>query len=187
MSLITRIQRSILVWLVAALALNCAATAGAQSAVSASSIGGYWQTFDAKTGHKKSIVKLFVQQGIMFGRIMQVNYAAGKGPKDLCTACSGAQQTQPILGMIFLRGLKLDPETANHWIGGTLLDPQTGDSYSVQLTLGSNENVLNVLVYKGSTVLGRTQVWHRSSAHALTAFPTNMVAAGPDSAALAFL
>ena len=145
---------------------------------------GYWQTVDDETGAAKSIVKIFTHEGKLYGRIMQINYPAGKGPDELCTKCTGVRQTQPILGMIFMWGLSPDPKDATEWSGGQILDPKNGTAYSDQLTLTDQGKTLTVLGYVGTKFLGRTQIWHRLPDNALAAFPSSVIAKGSDENAL---
>lgn len=145
---------------------------------------GYWQTIDDKTNQPKSIVKLFVLQGKLYGRIMQVNYQPGHGPADVCDKCTGVRQNQLILGMVFMWGLVPDPSEANHWIDGQVVDPKVGSQYNSELSLVDNGQTIKMLGYMGSTLFGRTQTWHRVPATALQAFPATMVASGADLAAV---
>ena len=146
---------------------------------------GYWQTIDAKTHLPKSIVKLFIVQGKLYGRIMQIHYQSGHGPADVCDKCTGIRQQQPVLGMVFMWGLVADASAANHWIDGQILDPKVGSQYNSELTLVDNGQTVNVLAYKGSTLLGRTQTWQRTSLRALQTVLATQVASGSDSAAIA--
>lgn len=145
---------------------------------------GYWQTFEDKTGAPKSIVKIFMLHEKLYGRIMQINYAPGKGPKDLCVQCTGVRQTQPVLGMVFMWDVTKTPAEDNLWGDGQLLDPKTGNNYNVQLSLADHGSKLKVLGYMGSTLFGRTQTWQRLPNTALASFDKSLIASGSDIAAL---
>lgn len=145
---------------------------------------GLWQTIDDKTGAEKSIVRIFAYQDKLYGRIMQINYDTGKGPKDLCVKCSGIRKTQPVLGMIFMWDIVKDPTEKNQWGGGAILDPKSGSEYSDKLTLSHRGELLEVLGYMAFEGLGRTQRWHRLAPNALDAYPQDQVATGSDLDAL---
>ena len=118
---------------------------------------GIWVTIDDETGVEKSIIKLYIENDTLFGRIETLLLEEDQG--QLCTNCSGAELNQPIEGLIILKGLTRD---GNQWTGGTILDPANGKEYQCTLTLNGTSD-LNVRGFIGFSFIGRTQHWKRSN------------------------
>ena len=116
---------------------------------------GYWVTIDDETGVEKSIIKLYIENNTLYGRIETLLLEEDQG--QLCTNCSGSELNQPIEGLIILKGLKRDGE---QWTGGTILDPANGKEYQCTLTLNGTSE-LNVRGFIGFSFIGRTQRWKR--------------------------
>lgn len=116
---------------------------------------GNWVTIDDETGVEKSIIKLYIENDILYGRIETLLLEEDQG--QLCSNCTGSQLNQPIEGLIILKGLTRD---GKQWTGGTILDPANGKEYQCTLTLdGVSE--LNVRGFIGFSFIGRTQRWKR--------------------------
>lgn len=116
---------------------------------------GNWVTIDDETGVEKSIIKLYIENNTLYGRIETLLLEEDQG--QLCTNCSGSELNQPIEGLIILKGLKRDGE---QWTGGTILDPANGKEYQCTLTLNGTSE-LNVRGFIGFSFIGRTQRWKR--------------------------
>ena len=116
---------------------------------------GNWVTIDDETGVEKSIIKLYVENDTLFGRIETLLLDQDQG--QLCTNCSGSQLNQPIEGLIILKGLTRD---GDQWTGGTILDPANGKEYQCTITLDGTSK-LNVRGFIGFSFIGRTQRWMR--------------------------
>ena len=117
---------------------------------------GNWVTIDDETGVEKSIIKLYIKNDTLYGRIETL--LLEEDQDQLCTNCSGSELNQPIEGLIILKGLTLDGE---QWTGGTILDPANGKEYQCTLTL-EGDSELNVRGFIGFSFIGRTQRWNRS-------------------------
>jgi uncharacterized protein (DUF2147 family) len=127
--------------------------AGALLALAAEPPVGRWKTVDEKTGKIVSEVELYDQGGKLFGKIVgltEPNNAQGK-PK-ICSACTGADKDQPIVGLVIIKGLSLDKE---RYKGGTILDPDDGKVYKAEVW--TEDGKLKVRGYLG--VFYRTQTW----------------------------
>jgi uncharacterized protein (DUF2147 family) len=118
---------------------------------------GYWQTIDDVTGQSKSIVQITDAAN---------NHIAGKVVKlfdnvktTTCSACSGANKNQPILGMTIMTNLKKAEN--NEWQGGSILDPKNGKSYTCKIQLVDEGHRLVVRGYIGLPIFGRSQTWVR--------------------------
>lgn len=68
-----------------------------------------------------------------------------------------ALKKRPIMGLEILRDLAYD---SGEWSGGTIYDPETGKTYSSEMTLGE-PNKLSIRGYIGISLIGRTSVWTR--------------------------
>jgi uncharacterized protein (DUF2147 family) len=116
---------------------------------------GNWVTIDDETGVEKSIIKLYIENDTLYGRIEAL--LLEEDQDQLCTNCKGSELNQPIEGLIILKGLTRDGE---QWIGGTILDPANGKEYQCTLTL-EGDSELNVRGFIGFSFIGRTQRWKR--------------------------
>lgn len=116
---------------------------------------GNWVTIDDETGVEKSIIKLYIENNTLYGRIETL--LLEEDQDQLCTNCTGSELNQPIEGLIILKGLTRDGE---QWTGGTILDPANGKEYQCTLTL-EGDSELNVRGFIGFSFIGRTQRWKR--------------------------
>ncbi|TXI93399.1 MAG: DUF2147 domain-containing protein [Aquabacterium sp.] len=66
-----------------------------------------------------------------------------------------------LAGLEILRELKADPEEADKWSGGQVLDPGSGKVYKVEVTVLEHGQQLKVRGYRGVPAFGRTQIWTR--------------------------
>ncbi len=67
-------------------------------------------------------------------------------------------KSQPVLGMVFLKGFEYDED--NKWDDGTIYDPKSGKTYSSYMKM-INQNQIEVKGYIGISVIGRSQIWNR--------------------------
>ena len=114
-----------------------------------SSAAGCWKTKDDKTGQIKSIVKLYVSNGTLYGKIVKLT----KDPDSKCTKCRGYRKDKPIQGMVFIWGVKELGEKS-----GYILDPANGKTYKVKIFRSGN--TLKVRGY--IAFFYRTQTWYKS-------------------------
>lgn len=125
----------------------------------AEGVVGKWKTIDDETNTPRSIVEITEVNGELQGRILQIFYREGEKPDPVCEACEGERKDKPVIGMLFLWGLK--PDGANEWVGGGVLDPKNGKIYNAKATLTEGGQKLRLRGYIGTPILGRTQVWLR--------------------------
>ncbi|WP_404812180.1 DUF2147 domain-containing protein [Capnocytophaga canimorsus] len=121
----------------------------------AQSVLGKWKTIDDETGKEKSIVQIYEEKGIVYGKIVSLLEKDKKSLK--CTACTGNDKDKPLEGLVIIKDLQKD---GNQWNGGKILDPKTGKQYKCYITL-EDANKLKVRGYIGVALMGRTQYWHR--------------------------
>jgi uncharacterized protein (DUF2147 family) len=117
------------------------------------SVAGKWKTIDDETGKMKSIVEITVKDGIMKGKIIQLEPATD--PNKVCTACTDHRKGKKLVGMEIISGLKIDDSV---WEGDEgILDPENGKLYDCKIWEEGGK--LMVRGYIGFVY--RTQVWVR--------------------------
>jgi uncharacterized protein (DUF2147 family) len=116
---------------------------------------GRWQVFDDKTGKPHGVVRIWADQGRLFGAVEKL--PDDKPVNAKCLKCSGALRDKPVLGMVVLRNMSPD---GGEWSGGQILDPENGKVYKCKLRV-SGKDTLEVRGYIGLSLFGRTQTWKR--------------------------
>jgi uncharacterized protein (DUF2147 family) len=132
------------------------ALALSQSFAADLSPAGLWKTIDDKTGRARGFVRIYEQNGQLFGKIESSLVAAEA--KEVCDKCSGERKNQPVIGMVILTGMKKNGPEYN---GGEILDPDTGWVYRCKMRLAENGSKLILRGYLGVSLLGRSQTWLR--------------------------
>jgi uncharacterized protein (DUF2147 family) len=126
------------------------------SSDSAASPVGRWKTFDDRTGKARGIVDLHEENGEIYGTVESIFNPPV--PIPTCYLCSGDLKDHPIIGMRVLWGLQKD---GNQWIGGQVLDPETGKRYRATIALEDGGKKLRMRGYIMMPIFGRTQHWIR--------------------------
>jgi uncharacterized protein (DUF2147 family) len=85
----------------------------------------------------------------------------GDPPNRICDKCQGGLHNQRITGMKVLWGLKPDPSVPLSYKDGSILDPDSGNTFSALMTESADGKTLTVRGYMGVEALGRTQIWLR--------------------------
>ncbi len=126
-------------------------------------IEGFWHSIDDKTGEKLSIIEIRKDAKNEYNGTIVYRYPV-PGAKALshCTKCTGALKNKPILGMQLLTGFKDDPNKANAYIDGRIVEPKSGRLYKGKGNLSSDGKRLRMRGYMGISALGRTVVWIRT-------------------------
>ena len=119
---------------------------------------GVWQQIDPSTGKVGALVTFGERNGIFSGYISKLFPNPGEDQNPLCQKCAGAQQGKPILGLMFIEGMRRSGLT---YEGGTILDPETGTVYSATMQLSKDGNSLTVRGYVGLPIFGQSQIWKR--------------------------
>jgi uncharacterized protein (DUF2147 family) len=117
---------------------------------------GAWRTFDDHTGKARSIVRIYEDNGKLFGRIESSLDPARAG--RICDLCKDDRKNQKVVGMVIIRGLSKDGEEFN---GGDILDPDNGKIYRCKIRLIENGGKLSVRGFIGISLIGRSQTWTR--------------------------
>lgn len=119
---------------------------------------GLWKNIDDVTGKPKALIRITEDKGELRGQIEKLFPAAGEDPNPRCTACKDARKDQPVIGMVFMSGLK---KSGDEYTGGEILDPDNGKVYRSKLVLADSGKKLNVRGYVGVPMFGRSQIWVR--------------------------
>ncbi|HEY7871878.1 MAG TPA: DUF2147 domain-containing protein, partial [Rudaea sp.] len=119
---------------------------------------GLWQTFDDDTHAPKALVEIAEHAGVLSGKIVKLFPVPGDDPDPRCANCAGERRNQPVLGMTILWNFRRD---GDHWDGGEVLDPESGDVYRAILHQRNDGKTLDVHGYIGLPLLGRSQIWTR--------------------------
>jgi len=115
-------------------------------------IVGKWKSIDDETKQAKSIIELYIQNGKVYGKILQLLSPKDKG--KVCEKCTGANKGKPIEGMVIVKNMQ---DKGSEWSGGTILDPNKGKDYKCKIKATDGGKKLEV---KGCIAfLCRTQVW----------------------------
>jgi uncharacterized protein (DUF2147 family) len=143
----------------ASLAALCAAALLASIAAAAQTPIGLWKTFDDKTGNPRAIVRIYEENGKLFGRIER-SFTPGAEHR-VCVVCTDERKDQPILGLLIIRNMKASDGEYN---GGDILDPENGSVYRCKFHVDDSGTRLILRGFIGISLLGRTQTWQRVDA-----------------------
>ncbi len=119
---------------------------------------GLWKNVDDVTGKPKALIRITEEHGALVGRIEKLFRAADMDQNPKCDKCEGANKDQPVIGMIFMWGLK---KAGADYSGGEILDPDNGKVYKSKISLIDGGKRLDVRGYLGMPMFGRSQVWLR--------------------------
>ena len=122
---------------------------------------GRWQTFDDHTNAPRGVVRIFEQDGRLYGRVERGDDQ--KNDHAVCTVCPDDRKNQPIDGLVIIRNLAHSADDPLEWSGGDILDPDTGKIYRVKIHVEDHGARLVVRGFLGVSLLGRTQTWKRLS------------------------
>lgn len=119
---------------------------------------GLWKNIDDVSGKPKALIRISEINGELQGKIEKLFRTPEEDQNPKCDKCSDARKDQPILGMVFMSGLKKD---GDEYAGGEILDPDNGKVYKSKLHLTDGGKKISVRGYIGIPMLGRSQVWVR--------------------------
>ena len=117
---------------------------------------GLWKTFDDKTGSARAIVRVYEENGKLFGRIERSLTPGAE--KRICEVCTDERKNQPIIGLLIIRDMK---GSGGEYSGGDILDPESGSVYRCKFHVDDSGMHLIVRGFIGISLLGRTQTWLR--------------------------
>ena len=117
-------------------------------------VTGFWRVVDDKDGVEKSVVQIFEQNNMYYGRIVRL-LAASK--RTHCDKCYGDLKGKPLTGMIIMFDLEKTPKGGKN---GKDLDPGSGNIYSCSIELVGPDK-LKLRGYLGVPSVGKTSYWNR--------------------------
>ena len=150
-----RPRKTLCAVLVAAWVCGAAGGVAAQTSTSDSPLG-LWRTIDDKTGKPRSVVRIYEENGRLFGRIVR-GFDARENERR-CTLCSDERRDQLLRGLLIIRNFKPD---GAEYVDGDILDPDNGKTYSARMKLEEGGRKLAVRGFVGISLFGRSQVWER--------------------------
>ncbi|MCD4796168.1 MAG: DUF2147 domain-containing protein [Candidatus Cloacimonetes bacterium] len=119
---------------------------------------GRWKTIDDETGEEKSVVRIWIEDGVLYGKIDSLFLEPDEDPNPVCDECKGKNKDKPIIGMTIMENLS---RKGIGWSGGTILDPDNGKTYKCKIEIIENGERLKLRGFLGISLLGRTQYWIR--------------------------
>ncbi len=126
---------------------------------------GLWRTVDDRTGEVRSIIRIWLEQGKLFGRVEKSFPRPGEPKNPLCEKCPPPFRGRPVIGLTFMWDFEL---SGKKWINGRVLDPEEGKIYNCELTLAPDGQSLKVYGYIRLLVrIGRSQTWLRADPDSL--------------------
>ena len=133
------------------------ACAGAASLTAAElSPEGLWKTTDDRTGKPRGMVRIYRENGALYGRVEATLDPAEA--RQVCDLCTDERRNKPVVGMIVMRGLR---KNGGEYNGGDILDPDTGSVYRCKFRIEDQGRKLIVRGFIGFSIFGRTQTWTR--------------------------
>jgi uncharacterized protein (DUF2147 family) len=119
---------------------------------------GLWKNIDDVSGKPKALIRITESNGVLQGKLEKLFRAPEQDQNPVCDKCEGVNKDKPILGLMFMWGLKKDGDEYN---GGEILDPDNGKVYRSKMQLVDGGKKLKVRGYIGMPMLGRSQTWLR--------------------------
>jgi uncharacterized protein (DUF2147 family) len=132
---------------------------GQASSAEPQTVAGVWKQIDPDTGKVGALVTFTESGGVFKGSFSKLYLDSGDDPNPLCRKCRGSQRCKPLLGLVFIDGMR---RSGSKYDGGTILDPETGTSYSANMKLSPDGNTLTVRGYVGIPLFGQSQTWKRA-------------------------
>lgn len=122
----------------------------------AQSVFGEWKTIDDRTGKPKGVIKIYKDNGKMYGKVIKI---LEEGKEDVrCTKCEGDLKDKPVLGMTIIEAAELQED--GEWKGKKLFDPEQAMTFRCKIWLNpDNPDELKVRGYLA--FIYRTQTWLR--------------------------
>jgi uncharacterized protein (DUF2147 family) len=129
---------------------------------------GYWMTLDHKNNNApSSIIEITKNSNDeITGDIVHIFEENGHLSTDKCVRCSGPLTNAPIMGLKLVWGFHEDPTTPGKFDNGFVLDPTNGKTYKCHMWLSEDGQQLTVHGYIGISLIGRSDVWLRTTAPA---------------------
>jgi uncharacterized protein (DUF2147 family) len=112
---------------------------------------------------KDGKIQLYLaKNGKFYGKIIWLKEPNRDGkPKMDDKNPDDAKHTNPILGLLILKGFVKSTDNDNVYEDGTIYDPKNGKTYSCKITY-KDANTLDIRGFIGISLIGRTTTWTRT-------------------------
>lgn len=121
---------------------------------------GLWKTHDDK-GKPTGYVRMLEDNGIYTG-LIEKGLETDK-EEQFCNACKDERKNQKLIGMTMMKNVKAKGGVyADVYEGTEILDPFSGNTYRVKLTLKDAGKKMEVRGFVGVSLFRRTQIWDRA-------------------------
>ncbi|WP_353143579.1 DUF2147 domain-containing protein [Acinetobacter pragensis] len=121
---------------------------------------GTWKTIDDKTGYSLADVIISKDKDNQYSaKIVSTRAIPGTAAQDICIKCTGVQKDMPMVGMTMLTGLSADPAHQHEYIGGKMLDPNSGLRYTARARLMNSGKHLLIHSRADGAAVGRNLTW----------------------------
>ena len=154
-----RLFATLLALLIVALAPVPARAAPPVAAASLASPVGLWEPLDS-SGKSLGLIRIFEVNGLYYGRIEPSSPTDDRSA--LCTRCTDDRHDKPIIGLVLMRHLRRED---GEYVGGDILDPDTGHIYGCTLRLTDGGHRLIMRGFLGISLFGQSQTWRRVENH----------------------
>ncbi|MBO9205428.1 MULTISPECIES: DUF2147 domain-containing protein [Niastella] len=122
----------------------------------ADAIIGTWLT----GGKESAKINVYKQGKVYYGKIVWLKNPTANGVARLDSKNPDeTKRNREIIGLVILNNFRFETD---EWSGGKIYDPESGNTYSCNISLKDN-NILKVRGYIGISLLGRTETWTRTS------------------------
>ncbi len=119
---------------------------------------GLWKTIDDKTGQPRALVRIYEENGRLFAKIER-SFTPGAESR-VCAVCTDDRRNRPMIGLVIIRNMRYED---GEYVGGDILDPDSGTVYRCRLRLADGGARLVVRGFIGFSWIGRSQTWQRQS------------------------
>ena len=154
MRLLARLMALLLLALAPALPVHATLPVRAADPRLASPVG-LWEPLDS-SGKALGLISIFEVNGLYYGRIEPSSPTDDR--RAVCTRCTDDRHDQPIIGLVLMRHLR--PENGEY-VGGDIIDPDSGRIYGCKLRLTDGGHQLIMRGFFGISLLGQSQTWRR--------------------------
>ncbi|MCL2187001.1 MAG: DUF2147 domain-containing protein [Treponema sp.] len=133
---------------------------------------GYWLSVDEKTNKVTAGWQIYLENGVLFGRIVSL---ADEPRGTLATECNASYRNFPLPGRVNQMEVAGPPwifgltkHTSGEWRGGNIIDPASGNMYICKIIhrpADGRRYQVETLEMRGEIGLGigRSQFWRRST------------------------
>lgn len=116
---------------------------------------GLWEPLDT-SGKPQGLIRIFEVNGLYYGRIEPSSPTDDRNAR--CTRCTDDRRGQRIIGLVLLRHLR---PAGGEYVGGDILDPDTGRVYGCTVRLTDGGHRLIMRGFLGISLFGSSRTWLR--------------------------